>query len=138
MNNWWSELEIMKRNVAEQQEQLQLAYIKIKELSDTFNKERNDFGYIVVNDKRWQDNSDGWVRSMHASNERKQKRMSQQGYKVEIVFTQPLDKDDPADWILDAVTEGKFAEFTNHIHATSVSPIDLESDEYKWLRDATS
>jgi hypothetical protein len=92
----------------------------------------------VVNDKRWQDNSDGWVRSMHASNERKQKRMSQQGYKVEIVFTQPLDKDDPADWILDAVTEGKFAEFTNHIHATSVSPIDLESDEYKWLRDATS
>ena len=64
--------------------------------------------------------------------------MSQQGYKVEIVFTQPLDKDDPADWILDAVTEGKFAEFTNHIHATSVSPIDLESDEYKWLRDATS
>jgi hypothetical protein len=138
MNNWWSELEIMKRNVAEQQEQLQLAYIKIKELSDIVNKERNDFGYIVVNDKRWQDNSDGWVRSMHASNERKQKRMSQQGYKVEIVFTQPLDKDDPADWILDAVTEGKFAEFTNHIHATSVSPIDLESDEYKWLRDATS
>ena len=138
MNNWWSELEIMKRNVAEQQEQLQLAYIKIKELSDIYNKERNDFGYIVVNDKRWQDNSDGWVRSMHASNERKQKRMSQQGYKVEIVFTQPLDKDDPADWILDAVTEGKFAEFTNHIHATSVSPIDLESDEYKWLRDATS
>jgi hypothetical protein len=138
MNNWWSELEIMKRNVAEQQEQLQLAYIKIKELSDIVNKERNDFGYIVVNDKRWQDNSDGWVRSMHASNERKQKRMSQQGYKVEIVFTQPLDKDDPADWILDAVTEGKFAEFTNHIHATSVSPIDLDSDEYKWLRDATS
>ena len=47
MNNWWSELEIMKRNVAEQQEQLQLAYIKIKELSDILNKERNDFGYIV-------------------------------------------------------------------------------------------
>jgi|TARA_B110000908_G_scaffold134068_1_gene158362 hypothetical protein len=42
MNNWWSELEIMKRNVAEQQEQLQLAYIKIKELSDIFNKERKE------------------------------------------------------------------------------------------------
>ena len=92
---------------------------------------------IVVNDKRWQDNSDGWVKMMHASNERKQKRMSQQGYKVEIIFTQPLTKEDPADWILEAVNEGKFKENTNHVHATSVSPIDLESDEYKWLSDAT-
>jgi hypothetical protein len=92
----------------------------------------------VVNDKRWQENSDGWVRAMHASNERKQKRMSQQGYKVEIIFTQPLTKGDPANWILKAVSEGKFKENTNHVHATSVSPIDLESDEYKWLRDATN
>ena len=92
---------------------------------------------IVVNDKRWQDNSDGWVKMMHASNERKQKRMSQQGYKVEIIFTQPLTKEDPADWILEAVNEGKFKENTNHVHATSVSPIDLESDEYKWMSDAT-
>jgi len=92
----------------------------------------------VVNSKRWQDNSDGWVRAMHASNERKQRRMNQQGYKVEIIFTQPLTQEDPADWILDAVSEGKFKENTNHVHATSVSPIDLESDEYKWLSDATS
>jgi|TARA_B110000908_G_scaffold165430_1_gene214884 hypothetical protein len=39
MNNWWSEIEIMKKNVAEQQEQLQLAYIKIKEITDLLQKE---------------------------------------------------------------------------------------------------
>ena len=92
---------------------------------------------IVNNSKTWQKNSDEWVKMMHASNERKQKRMSQQGYKVEIIFTQPLTKEDPADWILEAVNEGKFKENTNHVHATSVSPIDLESDEYKWMSDAT-
>ena len=92
----------------------------------------------MVNSKRWQDNSDGWVKAMHASNDRKQRRMNHQGYKVEIIFTQPLTKQDPADWILEAVSEGKFKENTNHVHATSVSPIDLESDEYKWLRDATN
>jgi len=91
----------------------------------------------VTNSKRWQENSDGWVKATHASNERKQKRMNQQGYKVEIIFTQPLEQSDPADWVLEAVSEGKFKENTNSIHATSVSPIDLESDEYKWLRDAT-
>ena len=91
---------------------------------------------IVNNSKTWQKNSDEWVKMMHASNERKQKRMNQQGYKVEIIFTQPLTKEDPADWILEAVNEGKFKENTNHVHATSVSPIDLESDEYKWMSDA--
>ena len=96
---------------------------------------------IVVNDKRWQENSDGWVKAMHASNEKKhrKKEMAKNliGYKVEIVFTQDKINDDPADWILDAVQEGKFKQNTKHVHATSVSPIDLESDEYKWLRDST-
>ena len=63
--------------------------------------------------------------------------VAEKEYKVEIIFTQPLTKEDPADWILEAVNEGKFKENTNHVHATSVSPIDLESDEYKWLSDAT-
>ena len=47
-----------------------------------------------------------------------------------------MTKDDPADWILDAVNEGQFKENTNHVHATLVAPIDLESDEYKWLKDS--
>jgi len=94
----------------------------------------------VVNDKRWQDNSDGWVKAMHASNEKKQRKRQMAdlvGYKVEIIFTQDKINDDPADWILDAVKEGKFKENTQYVHATSVSPIDLEGDEYKWLRDST-
>ena len=94
----------------------------------------------MVNDKRWQDNSDGWVKAMHASNEKKQRKRKMAeliGYKVEIIFTQDMIKSDPADWILDAVQEGKFKENTQNVHATSVTPIDLESDEYKWLRDST-
>lgn len=94
----------------------------------------------MVNDKRWQDNSDGWVKAMHASNEKKQRKRQMAdlvGYKVEIIFTQDKINDDPADWILDAVKEGKFKENTQYVHATSVSPIDLEGDEYKWLRDST-
>ena len=94
---------------------------------------------IVVNDKRWQENSDGWVRAMHASNERKQRKKEMAnlvGYKVEIIFTQDKENDDPADWILDAVNEGQFKLNTKNIHTTSVAPIDMESDEYKWLRDA--
>ena len=69
---------------------------------------------IVVNDKRWQENSDGWVKAMHASNERKQRKKEMSnlvGYKVEIIFTQDKEKDDPADWILDAVNEGRFLSF---------------------------
>ena len=95
---------------------------------------------IVVNDKRWQENSDGWVRAMHASNERKQRKKEMAnlvGYKVEIIFTQDKEKADPADWILEAVRQGKFKSNTKNIHTTSVAPIDMESDEYKWLRDAT-
>lgn len=77
---------------------------------------------------------------MHASNEKKQRKRQMAdlvGYKVEIIFTQDKINDDPADWILDAVKEGKFKENTQYVHATSVSPIDLEGDEYKWLRDST-
>lgn len=42
MNNWWSELEILKKTVAEQQEQIQKAYIRIKELTDSINKETKE------------------------------------------------------------------------------------------------
>ena len=66
----------------------------------------------------------------------KEKRNNQQGYKVEIIFTQPLDAKDPFDWISDAIDEGEFKYKTNAIHATSVEPIDIDSDEYKWLRDS--
>ena len=92
-----------------------------------------------MNSKQWQKNSDEWVKTMHASNEKKQKKKQMEtlvGYKVEIIFTQNMMKDDPADWILDAVNEGQFKENTNHVHATLVAPIDLESDEYKWLKDS--
>ncbi len=58
------------------------------------------------------------------------------GYKVEIIFTQDTETKDPFDWISDAINEGKFKGKTHHVHATSVTPIDLHSDEYKWLRDA--
>ena len=95
----------------------------------------------MTNSKRWQKNSDEWVKAMHASNEKKQRKKAMAeviGYKVEIIFTQSMKEDDPANWILDAVHEGQFKENTQSIHATSVSPIDLESDEYKWLRDASS
>ena len=51
-------------------------------------------------------------------------------------FTQDKENDDPADWILNAVNEGQFKLNTKNIHTTSVAPIDMESDEYKWLRDA--
>jgi|TARA_R110000822_G_scaffold76716_2_gene184473 hypothetical protein len=88
------------------------------------------------NTKTWQKNSDEWVEMMHKSNERKQKRMREQGYKVEIIFTQSLEEGDPFDWIAEAMTQGHFKDKTNTIHATSVAPIDLEGDEYKWLRDA--
>ena len=39
MNNWWSELEILKKTVAEQQEQIQKAYIRIKELNEYITRE---------------------------------------------------------------------------------------------------
>ena len=92
-----------------------------------------------MNSKQWQKNSDEWVNGMHASNERKQRKKEMAnlvGYKVEIIFTQDKLKDDPADWILDAVNEGQFKQNTNHVHATLVAPIDLESGEYKWLKDS--
>ena len=91
-----------------------------------------------MNSKQWQKSSDEWVKTMHASNERKQKKRQMEklvGYKVEVIFTQDITKDDPADWILEAVNEGQFKQNTNHVHATIVAPIDLESGEYKWLAD---
>ena len=39
MNNWWSEIEILKQTIAEQQEQIQTAYIRIKELNERISKE---------------------------------------------------------------------------------------------------
>jgi len=39
MNNWWSEIEILKQTIAEQQEQIQKAYIRIKELNERISKE---------------------------------------------------------------------------------------------------
>ena len=93
-----------------------------------------------MNSKEWQKNSDEWVKTMHESNERKQRKKEMAnlvGYKVEIIFTQDKEKADPADWILEAVSQGKFKSNTKHIHTTSVAPIDMESDDYKWLRDAT-
>jgi hypothetical protein len=38
--------------------------------------------------------------------------------------------------VLEAAREGKFKKNTKMVHATSVAPIDLYSDEYKWLVDA--
>lgn len=60
------------------------------------------------------------------------------GYKVEIIFTSDKTQQDPADWVLEAAREGKFKKNTKMVHATSVAPIDLYSDEYKWLVDAKS
>ena len=93
----------------------------------------------VVNSKRWEKNSDEWVQTMHKSREMKEKRkelQQQQGYKVEIIFTTPLNAVDPFNWISKAVQEGEFKYQTNAIHTTSVEPIDIDSDEYKWLRDS--
>ena len=39
MNNWWSEIEILKQTIAEQQEQIQKAYIRIKELNEYITRE---------------------------------------------------------------------------------------------------
>ena len=60
------------------------------------------------------------------------------GYKVEIIFTQSLDAPDPFDWVSEAMEQGNFKYKTNAVHATSVEPIDIDSDEYKWLRDAST
>ena len=68
--------------------------------------------------------------------EQKNKLNEQQGYKVEIIFTTPLNAVDPFDWISKAVQEGEFKYQTNAIHTTSVEPIDIHSNEYKWLRDS--
>ena len=95
----------------------------------------------VVNSKRWQKASDEWVKTMHESREMKEKKnkiKQIQGYKVEIIFTQPLNAPDPFDWITEAMDEGNFKYKTEAVHATSVEPIDIESDEYKWLRDAST
>ena len=46
-----------------------------------------------MNSKQWQKESDGWVKMIEQSNQRKQKKKElseQQGYKVEIIFTTPL------------------------------------------------
>ena len=39
MNNWWSELEILKKTVAEQEERIYKGYARIKELNDNLQKE---------------------------------------------------------------------------------------------------
>ena len=49
-----------------------------------------------------------------------------------------LNAPDPFDWITEAMDEGNFKYKTEAVHATSVEPIDIESDEYKWLRDAST
>ena len=54
MNNWWSEIEILKQTIAEQQEQIQKAYIRIKELNERISKEiveRNLLGLTIPEDK---------------------------------------------------------------------------------------
>ena len=54
MNNWWSEIEILKQTIAEQQEQIQKAYIRIKELNERISKEiveRNILGLTIPEDK---------------------------------------------------------------------------------------
>jgi len=33
----------------------------------------------MINDKRWQDNSDGWVKAMHASKEKKEAKRRVEG-----------------------------------------------------------
>jgi len=33
----------------------------------------------MINDKRWQDNSDGWVKAMHASKEKKEAKLRIEG-----------------------------------------------------------
>ena len=67
---------------------------------------------------------------------KKKELQQQQGYKVEIIFTTPLNAVDPFNWIAKAVQEGEFKYQTNAIHATSVEPIDIDGKEYKWLRDS--
>ena len=76
---------------------------------------------------------------MHESRKMKEQKKQlemQQGYKVEIIFTTPLHAVAPFNWISKAVQEGEFKYQTNAIHTTSVEPIDIHSDEYKWLRDS--
>ena len=76
---------------------------------------------------------------MHESRKMKEQKKQlemQQGYKVEIIFTTPLNAVDPFNWISKAGQEGEFKYQTNAIHTTSVEPIDIHSDEYKWLRDS--
>ena len=95
----------------------------------------------MVNSKQWQKESDGWVKMTDENREMKEKRNKTkqlQGYKVEIIFTQSLEASDPFDWITEAMDEGNFKYKTEAVHATSVEPIDIESDEYKWLRDAST
>tara|TARA_R100000742_G_C4271698_1_gene90708 strand:+ start:24 stop:320 length:297 start_codon:yes stop_codon:yes gene_type:complete len=94
-----------------------------------------------INDKKWQKESDEWIKMTDKNREMKEKRNKNkqiQGYKVEIIFTQPLNAPDPFDWISEAMDEGNFKYKTEAVHATSVEPIDIESDEYKWLRDAST
>ena len=95
----------------------------------------------MVNSKRWEKNSDEWIEMTNKNRKMKEirnKNRQQQGYKVEIIFTQPLDSPDPFDWVSEAMEEGNFKYKTNAIHATSVEPIDIDSEEYKWLRDAST
>jgi len=38
---------------------------------------------MIINDKRWQDNSDGWVKSMHESREKKEKQRMECNHDIE-------------------------------------------------------
>ena len=91
----------------------------------------------VINDKRWQDNSDGWVKTMNESKERKEKMERLEAYEVTIPFTQDRGERDPFDWIQDALDESAFKEKAVKILATDVSPLDIWSDDNKWMRDAS-
>jgi len=91
----------------------------------------------VVNDKRWQDNSDGWVKAMTKSKEQKERMERLDAYEIKITLTQDRKEGDPFDWIQEALEHSLFKEKAVVILATDVTPLDIWSDENKWMRDAS-
>jgi len=93
--------------------------------------------FKMINDKRWQDSSDGWVKTMNESKERKEQMERLEAYEVVITFTQDIKEGDPFDWIQDALDNSDFSKKAVKILATDVTPLDIWSDENKWMRDVS-
>ena len=91
----------------------------------------------MVNSKRWQENSDGWVKAMTKSKEQKEQMERLDAYEIKITLTQDRKEGDPFDWIQEALEQSLFKEKAVMILATDVTPLDIWSDENKWMRDAS-